>query len=79
MSSNRLCLQIVNYLTFFCFAFHQDYTQAEIAIFFLMCRRGGLFLAGDTAQSVVEGVEFRFEVRWLAPSSPAFHISDAIC
>jgi hypothetical protein len=39
----------------------QDYTQAEIAIFFLLCGKGGLFLAGDTAQSVVEGVEFRFE------------------
>ena len=45
----------------------QDYTQAEIAIFFLLCGRGGLFLAGDTAQSVVEGVEFRFdEVRSVA-------------
>ena len=27
----------------------------------MMCNRGGLFLAGDTAQSVVEGVSFRFE------------------
>ena len=39
----------------------QDYTQAEIALFFMLCDRGGLFLAGDTAQSVVEGVEFRWE------------------
>jgi superfamily I DNA/RNA helicase len=39
----------------------QDYTQAEISIFFTLCSRGGLFLAGDPAQSVVEGVEFRFE------------------
>ena len=39
----------------------QDYTQAEIALFFLICDSGGLFFAGDPAQSVVEGVEFRFE------------------
>lgn len=39
----------------------QDYTQAEIALFFLICDCGGLFFAGDPAQSVVEGVEFRFE------------------
>ena len=39
----------------------QDYTQAEIAVFFFMCGPGDLFLAGDPAQSVVEGVEFRFE------------------
>lgn len=39
----------------------QDYSQVEIALFFLMCDSGGLFLAGDPAQSVVEGVEFRFE------------------
>lgn len=39
----------------------QDYTQLEIALFFLLCSHGGLFLAGDPAQSVVEGVEFRFE------------------
>jgi len=30
----------------------QDYTQAEIALFFLLCGQGGLFLAGDPAQSV---------------------------
>jgi hypothetical protein len=39
----------------------QDYTQAEIAVFFYLCGPGDLFLAGDPAQSVVEGVEFRFE------------------
>ena len=39
----------------------QDYTQAEIALFFYLCGPGDLFLAGDPAQSVVEGVEFRFE------------------
>jgi superfamily I DNA/RNA helicase len=39
----------------------QDYTQAEIAVFFYICGPGDLFLAGDPAQSVVEGVEFRFE------------------
>jgi hypothetical protein len=39
----------------------QDYTQAEIALFFKLGHPGGLFLAGDTAQSVVEGVDFRFE------------------
>jgi hypothetical protein len=39
----------------------QDYTQAEIALFFMLCDHGGLFLAGDPAQAVVEGVEFRFE------------------
>jgi hypothetical protein len=40
----------------------QDYTQAEVAMFFLLnSDKGGLFLAGDPAQSVVEGVEFRFE------------------
>lgn len=46
----------------------QDWTQAELALLFLL---GGastpLFLAGDTAQSVVEGVDFRFsEIRSLA-------------
>ena len=39
----------------------QDYTQAEIYIFFLLSGPGDLFLAGDPCQSVVEGVEFRFE------------------
>jgi hypothetical protein len=39
----------------------QDYTQSEILLFFRLCGPGNLFLAGDPAQSVVEGVEFRFE------------------
>jgi hypothetical protein len=39
----------------------QDYTQAEVALFFMLCDHGGLFFAGDPAQAVVEGVEFRFE------------------
>jgi hypothetical protein len=39
----------------------QDYTQAEIALFFLLSGPNDLFLAGDPAQSVVEGVTFRFE------------------
>lgn len=39
----------------------QDYTQAEIYIFFLLSGPGDLFLAGDPCQSVVEGVDFRFE------------------
>jgi len=39
----------------------QDYTQIEILLFFYLGGAGGLFLAGDSAQSVVEGTEFRFE------------------
>lgn len=39
----------------------QDYTQGEILLFFQLSGPGQLFLAGDPAQSVVEGVEFRFE------------------
>ena len=39
----------------------QDYTQIEILLFFYLGGPGGLFLAGDPAQSVVEGTEFRFE------------------
>ena len=39
----------------------QDYTQAEIALFFSLCNPGGLFMAGDPAQSVEEGIDFRFE------------------
>uniref|UniRef100_A0A7S3MCI7 DNA helicase n=1 Tax=Spumella elongata TaxID=89044 RepID=A0A7S3MCI7_9STRA len=46
----------------------QDYTQAEIAVFLLAVgfKTDSIFLAGDPAQSVVEGVDFRFdEVRSL--------------
>jgi hypothetical protein len=39
----------------------QDYTQAEIALFFLLSGPNDLFSAGDPAQSVVEGVSFRFD------------------
>lgn len=39
----------------------QDYTQKEILLFFYLGGPNGLFLAGDPAQSVVEGTEFRFE------------------
>lgn len=39
----------------------QDFTQAEVAMFFLCCDPGCLFLAGDPAQAVEEGVDFRFE------------------
>jgi len=39
----------------------QDYTQIECLLFFYLGGPGGLFLAGDPAQSVVEGTEFRFE------------------
>lgn len=41
----------------------QDSTQAEIVLFFLVSglKYTNLFLAGDPAQSVVEGVDFRFE------------------
>ena len=48
----------------------QDYTQAEIALFFTLAGPGDLFLAGDPAQAVVEGVEFRFE----SCRSVAFHL-----
>jgi ankyrin repeat protein len=45
----------------------QDLTQAEIALLFMLSDSRSLFLAGDTAQSVVEGVAFRFsEVRSVA-------------
>lgn len=37
----------------------QDYTQMECLLFFYLGGPGGLFLAGDSAQSVVEGTEFR--------------------
>ncbi len=39
----------------------QDYTQAEVALLLMLCDANSLFLAGDTAQSVEEGVAFRFE------------------
>ena len=41
----------------------QDCTQAEIALFFFAAgmNADSLMMAGDPAQSVVEGVDFRFE------------------
>ena len=41
----------------------QDITQAEIGLFFLAsgCQSQSLFLAGDPAQAVAQGVDFRFE------------------
>jgi len=39
----------------------QDYIQSELLLFFYLSGAGDLFLAGDSAQNVVEGVEFRFE------------------
>jgi len=39
----------------------QDLTNAELALLLHMSSSGSLFLAGDPAQSVVEGVDFRFE------------------
>jgi|EP00979_Chaetoceros_neogracilis_P017476 superfamily I DNA/RNA helicase len=39
----------------------QDYTQGECLLFFHLSGAGNLFLAGDPAQNVVRGVEFRFE------------------
>jgi hypothetical protein len=39
----------------------QDYTQAEILLFFLLSGPGDLFFCGDPAQSIVQGVDFRFE------------------
>lgn len=38
----------------------QDYTQVEILLFFVLGGAGNLFLAGDPAQNVARGVEFRF-------------------
>ena len=39
----------------------QDWTQAELYILAKLCRNpNGLFLAGDTAQSIAVGVDFRF-------------------
>ncbi|KAL7553044.1 hypothetical protein ACHAWF_016289 [Thalassiosira exigua] len=39
----------------------QDFTQAELYVLAKLCRNpNGLFLAGDTAQSIAVGVDFRF-------------------
>ena len=39
----------------------QDFTQAELALLLRCCRHpNGLFLTGDTAQSIMRGIAFRF-------------------
>ena len=39
----------------------QDFTQAELSIFIRICRDpNDLFLTGDTAQSIMRGIAFRF-------------------
>ena len=39
----------------------QDFTQAELSIFIRICREpNDLFLTGDTAQSIMRGISFRF-------------------
>ncbi len=39
----------------------QDFTQAELSIVLRCCRNpNGLFLTGDTAQSIMRGIAFRF-------------------
>ena len=40
----------------------QDFTQAELMLLIRCCRDpNGIFLTGDTAQSVMQGISFRFE------------------
>ena len=40
----------------------QDFTQAELAILLRICRSpNDMFLSGDTAQSIMRGVSFRFK------------------
>ncbi len=39
----------------------QDFTQSELSIFIRICRNpNDLFLTGDTAQSIMKGIAFRF-------------------
>ena len=39
----------------------QDFTQAELSVFIRSCREpNDLFLTGDTAQSIMRGISFRF-------------------
>ena len=43
----------------------QDFTQAELTLLLHCCRLpNGLFLTGDTAQSIMRGVSFRFSDLW---------------
>ena len=40
----------------------QDFTQAELAVFIHCCRDpNSMFFTGDTAQSIMRGISFRFE------------------
>lgn len=40
----------------------QDFTQAELTLYLLCCRHpNSLFFTGDTAQSIMKGVSFRFQ------------------
>jgi tetratricopeptide (TPR) repeat protein len=40
----------------------QDFTQAEIAVITLSCRKPqNMFLTGDTAQAITKGISFRFQ------------------
>ncbi|KAL9962912.1 hypothetical protein ACROYT_G032063 [Oculina patagonica] len=40
----------------------QDFTQAELVLLMRCCRDpNGIFLTGDTAQSIMQGISFRFE------------------
>ena len=40
----------------------QDFTQAELAVIVRCCKHpNGFFFAGDTAQTIIKGIAFRFE------------------
>lgn len=40
----------------------QDFTQAELCLLLRMCHSPNeMFLTGDTAQSIMRGISFRFE------------------
>ena len=60
----------------------QDMSPVQIAMLLLLCKnpKTGLFLAGDTAQSVANGVYFRFEevnsIAWDFHKNPEFRFFD---
>ena len=56
----------------------QDFTQAELRVFLMACRdKNGLFLTGDTAQTIARGVGFRFQdVKTTA--SMFYHYNEAL-
>lgn len=61
-TSDVLCFFFTQYCTLLLKTQVQDYVQMEILLFFYIGGGpGSLFLAGDPAQSVVEGTDFRFE------------------